>query len=122
MIKHHSTGATRLSGTPTINTRIFSYLYEDLPGATQGSDTKTLQSLLLLRYLRLDSTIPTIYKFSYATGSSPRSKCCNAIISMQVVIDSGGYLYMAIPTIMRHDLGGYKEIILVTQIGSHMSK
>jgi len=48
---------------------------------------------------------------SYAVRSSPYFKHHNAPISMRVVMDSGGYLCMAIATIKRRDLDGYKEII-----------
>jgi len=39
--------------------------------------------------------IPVIHGSSYAARSSPRSKRCNAPISMQTAINNDGYLYMA---------------------------
>ena len=53
---------------------------KDPSRATQGSDTKTLRSPLLRRYLQLDSTILAIRGSSYAARSSPRSKRYNAHI------------------------------------------
>jgi len=111
LIRHHSTGATRLFGTPTISTRVLSYQYEELLGATQGSDTETLWSLLFLRYLQLYSTIPAIHGSRYTARSSPRSKHYNAPISMRAIIDSCGYICIGIPTIKQHNLDGYKKII-----------
>ena len=58
----------------TISTRLIFYQYDismkTLPGATRGSNTKILRSLLLLCYLQLNSTIPVIHKFSYAPDHS----------------------------------------------------
>jgi len=73
---------------------------------------KTHQSLLLLRCLQLDDMIPTIHGSSYTARSFPCFKRYNSLISMQAVMNSGGYFYMAISTIKRRDLGGYKEIIM----------
>jgi len=64
-----------------------------LPGATQGSNAKTLQSMLLLRCLKLDSTILAICISSYAARLSLRPKCYKTFISMRVVKDSGGYMW-----------------------------
>jgi len=67
-----------------------------LPKTTQGPDTKTLRSMLLLHYLQLDCIIPAIHGADYAARFSPRSECCNAPISMRAVMDAGGYLCMTI--------------------------
>ena len=67
-----------------------------LPGATQGSDMKTLRSLLLLLHLQLDNTIPAIHRSSYALRSFPHFKHCNTPILMQTVINDGRYLCMVI--------------------------
>ena len=88
LIRHHSPRVARLSGTPAINTRIFS-------GATQGSDMKTLRSSLFL-YLQLDSTIPVILGSDYAVRSSPHFEHCNAPISMRAFINGGRFLCIAI--------------------------
>ena len=87
-IRHHSTGAARLSGMPAI-TRSLPISTGILFGATQGSDTKTLRSLLLLRHLQLDRTIPTIHRSDYTIRSSPRSERCNAPISMLTIMNGG---------------------------------
>ena len=81
------------------------------PGVAEKSGTKTLQSSLPPRCLQLDSTIYKIHGFNYIARSSPRFKHRNAPISMRAVVNSGGYHGMANPTIKRHDLGKYKEII-----------
>ena len=108
---HYSIGTAQLSRTPIIGTRILHISTRTLPGATQGSDTKTLRSLLLMRYFQLDITIPAIHRSNNTTRSSPRSKRCNTPISMRVVMDRGENLCMTISIIKRRDLDGYKEII-----------
>ena len=75
--KHHSTGTARLTEMPVINTRSFPISTEILHGATRGSDMKTLQSSLLLRYLQLDGMIPVIHGSSYTVRSSSCSERCN---------------------------------------------
>ena len=87
---HSSLGCQRsIQESPPIGIKILLW-------ATQGSDTKTLRSPLLLRYLQPDSMIPVIHGFDYAVWLSSRSKCCNALISMLVVMNSDGYLCMTI--------------------------
>jgi len=104
---HYSTGVVQLSETLIIDTRI-------LLGTTQDSDMKTLRSLLSLWCSQLNSTIPAIRESSYVARSSPHSKhynAYNAHIPMRVGMDSGENLCIAIPTIKRRELGGYKKII-----------
>jgi len=55
-----------------------------------------LRRLLLLRWLQFSSRIPAIRGFCDAARSSPRLKCYDAPISMQVVIDSGEYFCVMI--------------------------
>ena len=107
---HYSIGAAQLSRTPIIITRILSYQYKYLPAATQDSDTKTLWSLLLLRYLRW---IAWSQRFMNPTTLSDHSH----VLNIETLIYQCGLLWivanlcMTIPIIKRHDLGGYKEII-----------
>jgi len=75
------------------------------------ASTRRPSEACYLRCLQLDNTINVIRGSSYFARSSLRFKRYNASISIWVVINSGGYLYMAIPTIKRRDLDGYKEII-----------
>ena len=67
----------------SINTISFPIITEILLGATQGSDTKILLSLLLLRHFQLDNTFSMIHGSDYAARSSPRSQRYNALISMR---------------------------------------
>ena len=78
---HYSPGAVWLSGTPIIDGRI-------LPCITQGSNKKTLWSMLLMRYLQLDNTILAICYSSYVAILSPHFKCYNTPLSMRVVMNS----------------------------------
>ena len=64
----------------------------------------------LLSWLQLSGTISAIHRFSYVVRSSPHSKRYNAPISMWVVMNSGRYLCVTIPTIKRRDLSGYEKI------------
>ena len=93
-----------LSGKPIIGKRI-------LPGATQNSNRKTLRTLLLLQWSQLGSIILMIHESGYAARSSTHSKYYNSPIPMRVVMNSGEYICMVIPTIKQRDLGGYKKII-----------
>ena len=95
---HYSIGTVWLSGTPKSVQRSFSFSTRILPRATHDSDTKTLQSLLLMRCLQLDNMISAIRGFTYAGRSSPRYKHYNAPISMYIVMDGDEYLYKKIPT------------------------
>ena len=70
---------------------------------------KTLRSLVLLRCLLLDGAIPATCNSSYAARSFLRFKRYNASISMRAVMDSDGYLCMAIPPIKGRDPGDYKK-------------
>jgi len=68
-----------------------------LSRATQGSDTKTLRSLLLLLYLQLDSMIPVIHGSDYAVRFFfSRFERCNPPISMRATMNGGRYLCMVI--------------------------
>ena len=101
---HYPIRVVRLSRTPIISTRI-------LPRAKQGSETKTHWSLLLMCCLQPDGTISAIHGSNYAAISSQRSERYNAHILMLAVMNSSGYLCMAISTIKHRDLGNYKEYI-----------
>ena len=84
--------------------------HEDPPKpATHALLTVMLDSSYNNQYK--DSSISAICGSSYATRSSPRSKHYNALIPMRVVMDSIGYLCMAIQTIKRHDPGSYEKFI-----------
>ena len=76
-------------GAPTIFTRT-------IPWSIQVSYTKTLRSLLLLRYLQLDSMIPSIHGSDYAVRFFSCSECCNAPISMWAVMNCDVNLCMVI--------------------------
>ena len=78
---------------------------------TPDSDTKTSQSMSLLRWLQLDGTIPVIRESNHVARSFTRSKYYNAPASMRVVMDSDVYLHMTIPTIKRRDSGGYEKFV-----------
>jgi len=54
---------------------------------------------------------PIVFGFKHAAKLPPCSKQYNASKSMLAVIDHGRYFCMSIPTIKRHDLGGYKKFI-----------
>ena len=101
---HYSIGDARLFEIPIIGTRSFPISTMTFPGAAEAFDMKILRSLLLLHYLQLDSTIIAIHGSNYASRSFPRSKHCNANISMRVIMDNSIYLYMAISIIKRRDL------------------
>jgi len=93
-----------LSGKWIIDTRI-------LPRATQSTDRKTLWSLLLLRAYSW-----TAWSSRFVNPAMPPdySHILNGIappISMQTVMNSGGYFCMAISTFKQCDLGSYKKII-----------
>ena len=108
----HSNSLLNHSRTPTINIRILSYHHRTLFGATRGPDTKNPTELATPALLTTGYRDPrAIHGSSYAARSSPRSKHCNAPISMQAIMDSDENLCMMIPTIKRRDLSGYKEII-----------
>ena len=81
---------------------------KSISGTTSDSDTKTLRSM---QWLQLGGTIPRFMGSNRTARSSLRSKCYNASTLMRVVMDSGGYLCMAIPTIKRHDPDGDEKFI-----------
>ena len=110
---YHSTGAARLSGMPTINTRILFYqlLLVQRPFLEPCSDTKTLRSLLLPLYLQLDSTIPRFM-------DPPMPPDHRHILNIVTPLYQCSLLWiMADISAWRSqqssgaDLGGYKEII-----------
>jgi len=84
---HHSNRVVWLFGTPTISTWILSYQYKN-PSWSHSTDMQTLRNSLLLCYIQLDSMISVIHASNYGARSSLRFKCCNAPISMQVVMNS----------------------------------
>jgi len=82
LIRHHSPGAARLSGTSTTSTRILSCWYKDPSRSQSRIRHEDPRSSLLPRYLQLDSIISVIHGFDYAARSFPRSKHYNAPISV----------------------------------------
>ena len=52
----------------------------------------------------------SIHGVRYAVRLSLRSKCVNTPISVEIVMNSGGYLCISIQTIWRSNLDSYEEI------------
>jgi len=77
----------------------------NLEGPPSGTKNP-LRGLPLSHWLPLCDRNSAIHGFSYAVKLSTSSKRYNAPTSMRVVMNSGRYLYMTIPTIKRHDLDG----------------
>ena len=91
----NSIGALQYSRTTIVNAKITF-------GAALISDTKTLPSISLLagyswqaRSLRFVNPVMLL--------DYPRIKKLQRLTSMRTVMDSGGYLYMTIPTINWHE-------------------
>ena len=89
-----------------------SLVQKTISGTTPDSVSKTLRSLLLLRYSQLNGMIPAIHESNYVVTPSPRSKCYNTPISKRAVMGSDRSLCMAISTIKRRDLGSYENSIM----------
>ena len=66
-------------------------------GGSNLPDEDPSRRLSLLHRLQLSGTIPVIRGVHYVARSSPCSKHYNAPTSMRTVMNSGGYLFMAIP-------------------------